>query len=175
MEDNTNLTTRSTGIKYGLYYGLVSVALFMVSNIGDIDQQSGWFRVVSSLIFVAFIYLAHKYYKDNGNSYMSYGQGVGIGFWLSMVSGVISSVFMFIYLKFIDDTMLQKIKDKAIYDMEERGMTDEQIDQAMGFTSMFMSPGAMLVFGILGAIFMGLIISLIVTIFTQKKDMSAPF
>ena len=175
MEENTTLTTRSVGIKYGLYAGLVSVVLFIVSNLADVDQQSGWYRIVSSVIFIAFIVLAQKFYKDNGNGFMGYGQGVGIGFWLSLVSGVISSVFLFIYIKFIDDSMITKIADKARFDMEERGMSDEQIDQAMGFTSMFMSPTSMLIFGIVGAIVMGLIFSLIISIFTQKKDLSSPF
>lgn len=172
MEENTTLTTRSAGVKYGLYYGLVSVAFFIVANIGEIDQQSGWYRFITSIVFIAFIFLGQKYFKDNGDGFMSYGQGLGIGLWISAVSGVIGSVFMFIYIKFIDDSMLQQIAEKSRYDMEERGMTDEQIEQAMKFASMFMSPTAMLVMGIIGSIFIGFIISLIVTIFTQKKDPS---
>ncbi|HMQ00941.1 MAG TPA: DUF4199 domain-containing protein [Cyclobacteriaceae bacterium] len=172
MEEAKSVTTSSAGIRYGLFYGLVSIALFIIMSITGMDMQSGLVRVLSSAVFIAFIYLAHKYFKDEGNGFMSYGQGVGIGLFLSLVGGVISSVFTFIYIKFIDDSMMQQIMDKARYDMEERGMSDEQIDQAMEFSAMFMSPMAMLIFGIVGAVFIGLILSLIVSIFTQKKDTS---
>ncbi len=175
MEENTSLTTRSVGVKFGLYLGLISIVSFMIAMIAELDQQSGWNNFISAIIFIAIIFFAHKAFKEGGNGFMSYGQGVGISFWVAAVGGVISSVFMFIYIKFIDDSMLQKIKDKSIYDMEERGMTDEQIDQAMGFASMFMSPTAMLIMGIVGSIFMGVLIGLIVTIFTQKKDTTSPF
>ena len=41
---------------------------------------------------------------------MSYGQGVGIGFWIGLVSAVIGNVFTYIYVKFIDDGFIAKIQ-----------------------------------------------------------------
>jgi hypothetical protein len=62
------------------------------------------------------------------------------------------------------------IKEKQIEEMQARGMSDEQIDQGMKFAEMFMSPEAILIFGIIGGIITVLIVGLIVTIFTQKKS-----
>jgi hypothetical protein len=62
------------------------------------------------------------------------------------------------------------IKEKQIEQFQENNMTDEQIDQAMQFSSMFMTPEAFFIFGILGGIISALLIGLLVTIFTQKKN-----
>ena len=101
---------------------------------------------------------------------MSYGQGVGIGFWIGLVSAVIGNVFTYIYVKFIDESFIAKIRENAIRDMEDKGQSDEQIEMAMKFVNMFTGAEAMLLFGLFFGILMLVIIALIVTIFTQKQQ-----
>ncbi|MBS1553929.1 MAG: DUF4199 domain-containing protein [Bacteroidetes bacterium] len=173
MEESTKAspTTMSVGIRYGLIMGVVSIAYFVLLNTLGIDMTQGIGRWASLLYVVGIIFLAQKYFKDNGNSFMSYGQGIGIGFWISLVSSLISSIFTFIYIKFIDSTFVQQMMDNQRQAMEEQGrLSEEQIDQAMEMTAKFMTPEMMLIFGIVGGVIMGLIVALIVTIFTQKKN-----
>ncbi|MCU0396638.1 MAG: DUF4199 domain-containing protein [Cyclobacteriaceae bacterium] len=170
MEETTSITTRSVGIRYGLILALVSVIYFLVLTIMNVDMTSGIGRWASILFYVAGIFLAHKYFKDNGSGFMSYGEGIGISFWIGLLSSVISSLFTYIYIKFIDSSFVEMIKEKQIEEMQARGMSDEQIDQGMKFAEMFMSPEAILIFGIIGGIITVLIVGLIVTIFTQKKS-----
>ncbi|MTI21229.1 DUF4199 domain-containing protein, partial [Fulvivirga sp. RKSG066] len=54
--------------------------------------------------------------------------------------------------------------------MQESGMSDDQIDQAMSMTETFTSPELMAVFGILGGLFFGFIISLIISAFTKNSN-----
>jgi hypothetical protein len=170
MEETTSITTRSAGIRYGLILALVSVIYFLVLTIMNVDMTSGIGRWASILFYVAGIFLAHKYFKDNGTGFMSYGEGIGISFWIGLLSSVISSLFTYIYIKFVDSSFVEMIKEKQIEEMQARGMSDEQIDQGMKFAEMFMSPEAILIFGIIGGIVTILIVGLIVTIFTQKKS-----
>jgi hypothetical protein len=170
MEETTSITTRSVGIRYGLILALVSVIYFLVLTIMNVDMTSGIGRWASILFYVAGIFLAHKYFKDNGSGFMSYGEGIGISFWIGLLSSVISSLFTYIYIKFFDASFVEMIKEKQIEEMQARGMSDEQIDQGMKFAEMFMSPEAILIFGIIGGIITVLIVGLIVTIFTQKKS-----
>jgi hypothetical protein len=65
------------------------------------------------------------------------------------------------------------IKDKQIEAMEQRGMSEEQIDQAMKIAGAFTSPEAILGFGLIGGLIVILIVGLIVSIFTQKKNPEA--
>ena len=55
-------------------------------------------------------------------------------------------------------------------DMQEQGQSEGQIDQAMSFMEWMFSPMAMAIMGVLGGVFFGFIVSLIVTIFTKKSN-----
>jgi hypothetical protein len=162
-------TTRSVGIRYGLIGGVISIIYFLVLNVAGINMTSGYWSWVGYLITIAILTLAHKYFKEESDGFMSYGQGMGIAFWMGLISAAISSVFTYIYVKFIDNSFMQMIKDKQMEDMEARGMSDEQIEQAMKFASMFSTPEALLIMGLIFGVIGTVIVGLIVTIFTQKK------
>ena len=164
------VTTRSAGIRYGLISGLISIAYFVILTMADISMTEGIGRWASLLISVVIIYLAHKYYKENGDGFMTIGQGTGIGFWLALVSVAISSVFTYIYMKFIDNSMIQQILDKQREAMEERGMDDAQIDQAMTMTEKFMTPEIILGTGLLFGVVIIVIVALLISLVTQKKN-----
>ena len=164
------VTTRAAGIRYGLISGLISIAYFVILTMADISMTEGIGRWASLLISVVIIYLAHKYYKENGDGFMTIGQGTGIGFWLALVSVAISSVFTYIYMKFIDNSMIQQILDKQREAMEERGMDDAQIDQAMTMTEKFMTPEIMLGTGLFFGVVIIVIVALLISLVTQKKN-----
>ena len=165
------VTTRSAGIRFGLISGVIGIAMFVIFNIAGINMTSGPWQFLGWFVTAAIIFFAHKYYKENAtDGFMSYGQGVGIAFWVGIISSVISSVFMFVYIKFIDAGFLEMIKEKQISDMEAKGMSADQIDQAVKMMSMFTSPLMMLIFGIVFGIIGAVIIGLLVTIFTKKAN-----
>lgn len=164
------VTTRSVGVRFGLIGSVISIAYFVILNIAGLDVTQGFWNWFGYCITIALLVFAHKYYKDNGDGFMSYGQGIGIALWIGLVSGVISSIFTYLYIKFIDTAFLDMVKDRQLEAMQQRGMSDEQIDQAMEFSAMFMSPEAMFIFMLFGSIVATIIIALIVTIFTQKKN-----
>jgi hypothetical protein len=116
------------------------------------------------------IILAHKAFKENGDGFMTIGQGLGIGTLLSVISGVISAVFTYVYIKFVDDSILTKIKDMQIEEMEKRGMSDADIEQAMKIAGMFTSAEMMIVWIIVGMLFVGFILSLLVSLVTKKVN-----
>jgi hypothetical protein len=123
------------------------------------------------IVPIVIIFLAHKYFKENGDGFMSYGQGIGIGFWYGLIAAVISSIFTYIYAKFIDQSFIAGIREKAIADMEAKGQTQEQIDMAMKFMDCnLMSAEAIFFFGLFFGVLLAVIIALIVTIFTQKPQ-----
>jgi len=171
MEENTEaqvVNTRSVGIRYGLILGLISIFYFLIFAMSDLDMQSGLGRWGTTLIAIVIVFLAHKFFKDNGDGFMSYGQGIGIGFWIGLTSSVLSSIFTFVYVKFIDDSFITKIRDKAMEDMQAKGQSEDQIEMGMKFVDMFTQPLAMLLFGLFIGVLILVIVALIMTIFTQK-------
>lgn len=167
MEENVSVTTRAAGIRYGLILAVASIAFFVIMNVAGIDMQ-GPLSYIGWLISIALIYLAHKYFKENGDGYMTIGQGTGIGFWTGLISAFISSPFTYIYIKFIDSGFIDNIKDKQIEKMQEQGMSDEQIDQAMQFAGTFMSAEFILIMGIVGGVIMSIIFGVVISLFTKN-------
>jgi hypothetical protein len=158
MEETTTPTvsTRSAGIRYGSIMAVISIACFVIFSVADVDVTSGIGRLSSSIFYIGVIYLAHKYFKDSRYGFMSYGQGMGITFWLSLVCSIINSVLFYIYIKFVNSCFIQ-------------GIEDEQIS-GIKMTDVFMTPEAWFGFGIFFGFLFILFVGLIVTVFTQKKN-----
>lgn len=171
MEENTDVqlvTPRSVGIRYGLIFGIISIFYFLIFVMADLDMSKGFGRWGTTVIALVIVFLAHKFFKESGDGFMSYGQGIGIGFWTGLTSAVVSSVFTYVYVKFIDDGFVGKIREKAIEDMQAQGQSEEQIEMAMKFVEMFTGAEALLFFGLFIGILTLVIVALIITIFTQK-------
>lgn len=169
MEESSNPTIKSVAMKWGVINGLLSIVFLMIIDFAGLvgNQAVSW---IGYLIFLVLLIMAHKQFKSEGDGYMSYGQGLGIGTLAMVISSVISSAFFYIYISFINSGFVDAIKEKSMMDMEDKGMSDAEIEQAMGFAESFMSPVALVVFGLLGAIFFGFIISLVVSIFTKNTQ-----
>lgn len=172
MEETSTptVTTRSVGIRYGVIMAAISIVYFLALTMASVDMTSGIGRWSSLVFYVVVLFLAHKNFKEGGDGWMTFGQGMGIAFWLGLICSVIYSAFFYIYIKFIDSAFVEAIKEKQIDEMRAKGMGEDQIDQAMKFAGAFMTPEAMLIFGLVGGIIMILIVGLVVTIFTQKKN-----
>jgi len=170
------VTTRAVGIRYGLISGVISIAYFMSLTIADIDMTQGIGRWAGLAVAAVIIYLAHKYFKENGDGFMTIGQGAGIGFWFALVSTAISSVFTYVYMKFIDQSLIQQMIDKARENMENQGnLSDDQIDQAMKITEKFMTPEIILGMGLFFGIIMIVIVAVVISLVTQKKNPEEAF
>ena len=171
MEQNLetiSVTPRSVGIRYGVILGTISIVFFLIFLMVDMDTYIKVGRWGNTVISIVVLIFAHKYYKDNGDGFMNYGQGIGIAFWCGLVSSVIGSVFTYVFIKFYDQSMITAIREGAIRDMEEKGQSDEQIEMAMKFVDMFTNAEALLFFGLFFGILGMVVIALIVSIFTQK-------
>ena len=166
-ETTSPTTTRSVGIRYGVICAVISIVYFVFLNVAGFDQAK-FAQVVNWLIGIAIVIMAHKYFKDNGDGFMTYGQGVGIAFWIGLICAAIASVFSTIYINFVDPEFVNRIRDKAMADMEAKGTPEAQIDMAMKIVNTMTSPMALFFFGLVFTIIMLLVIGLILSIFTQK-------
>jgi len=161
-------TTMSVGVKYGLFMTAASVLMFVLRATisGNPFDRSVVWTVVTIAVSIAIIVLAHREFKNNGDGYMTYGQGFGIGFWISIISVVAYGLFVMLYANVIDTDMMNNFYDMQREQMEAGGnMSDDQIETAIGFTQKLFWP----MLFIMGTIF-SLITVLIITIFTQKSN-----
>lgn len=176
MEENVNTSTaspptvRSIGVKYGLYGAGLAVLQFLVLALlgaNVFDNKWSWIGIILTIVLMVF---AHKEFKQEGDGFMSYGQGVGIGFWMVLVSIVINGLFTFIYISFIEPATMERFYEAQRIQMENNNMPDDQIDMAITWTAKLFWP----MYFFMG-IFFGVLLGVIVSIFTQKKNPQPAF
>lgn len=162
------VSTSSVAIRYGLLTGLVSI-LYMFLTFATGQESNQAMQWASLIIPIVSIYLAHTAFKKQNGGYMSYGQGLGIGVLLTLVSGVLTIAFNYLYRTIIDPDLPARILEGVRTKMEAKGnMTDTQIDQAMAMTAKFSTGPLSLVIGLVASLLMGLLISLVVAAITKN-------
>ncbi len=162
MESNTNeiVTPTSVGLRFGLLTGLASIIVSFGINALHLETSPA--RYLTTAVLVVGIMFAQRDFKQSNAGFMGYGQGLGIGTVLSVVVGLLSAAFTYIYTSFVDPEMMTRTMEKVRADMEAKGtMSDVQIDQAMAMSAKFTSGPILLAFVIVGSIVIGFLISLI--------------
>ncbi|MFN3315217.1 MAG: DUF4199 domain-containing protein [Raineya sp.] len=164
-EKNNNITPTQVGVRYGLFSGLASVIISLVSFIADLRENSA-IGILSTAVTIAFLVMAMKYFRDQNSGFMKFGQGFGIGMIVSAISSLLSGAFLIVYFKFINSKMLDEISDKAHQEWEKAGLDDKQIAMA----EKFISAEFMFLTAVFGGLIFGAILSLIVAAIMQKKQ-----
>lgn len=168
MEENINTpssTVRAIGMKYGLISAGISIFFFLVlvlTGMNAFDNKWSWVGLVISVVLLI---MAHKQFKDDGDGFMTYGQGVGIGFWIALVSVVIGGAFTLVYITWIEPTAMDQFYEAQRVKFEEQGMPDNQIEISLSWVRKLF----WWIYFFMG-IFFGVLIAVIVSIFTQRKN-----
>lgn len=163
-------TVFQTGLKYGLILALVTIGYSLIMNLAGLGANRWLAFFLMVIFFAGVVFMAHKAFKEGGDGFMSYGQGLGVGMVIALVSGVLSSIFSAIYIKFIDNSAMEQAMQEQVEKMEEQGMSDAQIDQAMEMAAIFQTPVMLVVFGLLYTLFVGFVLSLIVSAITKNSN-----
>ncbi len=173
---NNNFTTTSVApsknaiaMRYGLISGVISIVYSLILNITDLAFTNKALSWVSFIILVAAIVLAMREFKRQNGGFMSYGQGLGIGTLVAVISSILGGIFMYIYVKFVDSGYMDKMRDMQVAELESKGMNDEQIDQAIAISDKMMTPEMMVVFAIIGGLVFGFILSLIISAIMKRN------
>lgn len=160
-------STARIALKWGIVTAVVVIIYSVASFMTGLFKNSAT-SYVAFLFLLGGIILAVKEYKSLNNNFLGFGEGLGLGTLLSAVTGIVASIFSLVYITFVDPTIMQQMGDLQREQMESRGMTQEQIDQAMEIAAKFMSPGIIFIIGLLTYIFFGFIWSLIVSAIFKK-------
>ncbi|MDH7914162.1 DUF4199 domain-containing protein [Winogradskyella sp. SYSU M77433] len=147
---------------YGLYSALLSIAGLIIMYVANMDKNwilSSISVVVSILIFVYGI----KAFKTANANILSLGQAIKVGLAIAVIAGVITAIYSYVHYEFIYPEFIEMQKETAYNQMIEQNpnMTDEQIEQAMSISNLFMNSTFFSLSSILGSLIFGLIVSLI--------------
>lgn len=148
----------------GLALTLFQLIIFLTGMVGNTVLGILPQLILGGLMFY-FLKQARDKYMEG---VMSYGKAFVNGISLTFFASLISAFYTYIHLVFINpnavDEMLQVMYEKY----QETGMSEDQIEVAMEMLEKFMTAEGFAITYILGSLFWGLIISLIVAAIVKK-------
>lgn len=153
----------------GLILGLIGIVYTLVIYFLNLtlNKTQGWVFLLAQLVILYFLL---KSYRDNFmHGYLSYGQALGAGVIIYLYYAVIMAVFTYILYAIIDTGLVQKQLVYAEELMEKKGLAQAQIDAAMSIQKKIIKAPVLSVISIFSNMFVGLIISLIISAFVRKE------
>jgi len=168
MSENKSSFIQQT-LTAGLLLGIVLVVYSLLMYFLDMSTNKyvGWISYAIIAVVIYYLQLQHR--NKDLNGFMSYGQALGFAVMAMLFAAIISAIFSFIMVKFIDPGIVTKIMTMQEEAMAKRGMTPEQTEMAMKMTTKMMTPVMMSVFTLIGMMFWGTILSLITSAITRKE------
>ncbi|HDJ33364.1 MAG TPA: DUF4199 domain-containing protein [Bacteroidetes bacterium] len=166
---------------YGLYFGLVMVALNLVMWMFNIMPTKFSVNIilfiVNLVIYFGLLFWFTKMYRNESlGGYISYGKAFLFALLVAFFGSVVSAVYTYIFNAFIDPGYMERIMQVTMEStenfMRERGLSQDQIDMAMArFENQEIpGPGKAALQSILGGVVYGLIVSLITSAFAKKQE-----
>lgn len=160
--------------RYGLYGGLASILVGLVLyllGLSDYTKTGGGLLTMLlsySIIIVTPIFGILTYRRALGG-WISYKQAFIVGFLTSLVMILISSLWSYVFMTFIAPDIMDTIQQAQVIQMEERGLTEEQIEQAQSMMGTFMKPGFMALTALFGGALIAAVLNLILAAIFQRK------
>jgi hypothetical protein len=174
--DPSAVSIRPVSLRYGLIGGLALVVISLVLQLTGMTDSAtgkgGWLAFLLSLVVMfGVIYLAiQKHRDDELGGFMSFGRGLGVGALTSLIMLLISAVFTFLYFTVIDPGIIETMMENSIAQMEEQGLSDDQIEQSMGFVKWMMNPVFLTISGTIVNYIVAFILSIIGAGILSRKD-----
>jgi len=172
MENKKSILKYSTtpGIILGIVFILISVIIY----VSGIDQfENKWANNLIYIPMIIAIVYYQKDYRDNLNSgFLSIGEAVKIGVTVVVIATILSSIYSFIFLTYIEpdfmENMLIKVEEQILETNPE--MTEAQLDMSISMAKKFMTPAFTIPMAIIWNAILALVVSLISGLVLKKSD-----
>ena len=167
MEEKVNVW--KTNLTGGVIMGVVAVIYSLLMYFFDLalNQTQGYIFIVIQIALLVYLL---KSYRDNycfGN--ITYGQSVGVGVIICLYSAIITAIFTYILYSFIAPELIDKQLALAEEMLIKRGTPQAAVDAGMALQRKLMTPGILSLMSIFNNMFIGTIISLIISVFIKKE------
>ena len=169
MEGEKKSITKAA-MNYGAILGLGLVIISIVFYFFGKSESQG-LQYLGYLVIITSIVIGIKNYRDNElEGLISYGKALHIGTLISLFGSIIIAFYLYVLLTFIDNSLMDKMLETSRQAMEDRGMTDEQLEIAIKYQKMVMTPMMFAIATIISYTIVGFLFSLIIAGFLKKKN-----
>lgn len=130
--NNTNFNRWSIPVKWGLIIGIVSCVLATVNFMFVLNSYMA-FLAVSFLIYIAtviFYGVAGAQQRKAMGGYITFKDAFQAIFIVILISSIITTIYGIVYTKFIDPSVIDRIKEGTLGFMEKTNVPVEKIDEA---------------------------------------------
>jgi hypothetical protein len=168
MEENPVSLWKSS-LNYGLYLG---IALILVSLLyyATNNTHAGSAQWIGYGVMIAGVIIAQLQFRKKMGDILDYGQAVGIGILTMLFASVITGFFTYLLYAVIDPSLQEQLRLSMEEQLVQKGnIPESQIDMALSLAATFQNPAVMFMMNIFSGALIGLIISLLTSIFTRKK------
>jgi hypothetical protein len=168
---NDQPITFNSALKPGLLAGGVSVVLSLIiwSVTSDMAASKNFGYLTWLIIAVLFFYFTKELRDKSLDGFISYGKSFKFMFFITLILSVVNLIYTFLFITVIDPDMMVKVQEMAAEEMYKQNIPEETIQQSLEVQSMFFKPWIMTLIAFVGSIFYGVIIALIMSIFTKKE------
>ena len=163
-------SSKSVILNFGIYLGVIGIFLQLIEFARgthlDNSKISGAVSIISVIVLIS---LGIKKFKSENKGLISTGQGLKIGMGITLISLVISVLYMLVFTNFIDPGFKESALEKTISDWNEQGMSEDKIElysenaKEYFYLSLY---GIITVF----SLFFGFIISLIAGLIMKRTE-----
>lgn len=175
MEKKT--TSFQHGLKFGVIIAVVLIVFTLVTFAFLEISTSAKIAWISYLVFIGLIIYGIIVYRNKEmGGFITYGQSFQSGFFISLASGFILTVFLYVYYKLIDPEAFQQLMEYSSEVSREKilqsmpNADESQIDAGIEMQKKFMTPGIVSFISFFYYLAAGVITSLIASVFIKKED-----
>lgn len=168
----------SLAVRYGIIWAITGFTLSLVGFLTDTDASLPTtptsIKIAYSILSlgVAIWCIRTAIIKDRDEQLgglIEYGRAAGLGVKVGLITGGIGAILQLLYTRVINPSYNETMLDATRDQMESQGLSDAQIDQALGFTEMFTGPIPTVLLFVVVALFFATIISLIAAAVLKKS------
>jgi hypothetical protein len=159
-------------INYGLLLGFVGILISVLNfTFGNAYKPHWSISVISILILIVFIVLGIKKLKESNDGLLTLGEALKTGIGIVFIAALLSSLYMFVFAKFIEPSFVDNIIDVNRQNMLDKmpNVSDEMLTQQAEMTKKYFylfTIGSIIFFNL----FLGFVVSLISGLVMKKTD-----
>lgn len=156
----------------GIFLGIVLIVFSLILFLLDVDHESHLTKISWIILVVGLAWSIYNFRNKHLGGFIEYKTAFAAGFYTGLFASLISAIFTFFYVQFIDTGLTQEILLRAEEQIitQYPDMSDEQLEQALSMTEIFTNPIMMSIMGFIINLFMSTVLSLIIAIFAKREN-----
>ena len=167
-------TVASNALNYGLITGAVLIVYSLLLYIANLYLNKSLGYISYIFLLGGMVWGTLEYRKKAGNGFLTYGQAFNSCFLIGLIAGILATIYMFVFVKYINPGFINEIIEQARVKLQTQNLTDDQIETALDYTRKFTTPAMMTIWGLVIYAIISAVLGLITAIFLKKADPNAP-